>query len=67
MTHTTSVHVVSDRYGSWTVRRENDRRPLSHHGSETEAERAAARHARELGAREVLVHDRYERVHRART
>jgi hypothetical protein len=47
------------------VQREGDERPLSEHGSETEAERAATRHAAAIGAPEVIVHDRYERVHRA--
>jgi hypothetical protein len=42
------------------VQREGDQDPLSEHGSETEAEVAATRDA--AGA-DVIVHDRYERVH----
>ena len=57
--------VHCDRGGVWRVQPEGDARLLSEHGSETEAERAAARHAVEIGAHEILVHDRYHRVHRA--
>ncbi len=59
-----SLHVVPERLGSWRVLREGDDEPLSRHGNETEAERAATRHAREIGVREVIVHDRYGRLHR---
>lgn len=52
------VHVLSDPRGRWSIRREGDEQPLSEHGSATEAERAA----RAIG-RQVIVHDRYGRVH----
>jgi hypothetical protein len=47
------------------VQREGDKRPLSEHSSETEAERAATVHAAATGTPEVIVHDRYQRVRRA--
>ena len=56
------LHVIPDRLGTWTVQREGESTPLSEHGSETEAEQAAARNA---AGCEVIVHDRYERVHLA--
>jgi hypothetical protein len=65
MTSSPPLHVVPHQRGSWRVQREGDEHPLSEHGSETEAERAATRHAAAIGAPEVIVHDRYERVHRA--
>ena len=57
------VHVLPHRLGTWVVQREGDHEPLSEHGSETAAELAATRDA---GAAEVIVHDRYARVHVAR-
>ena len=60
MTSNPPVHVSPDRLGKWSVQREGDHEPLSEHGSETEAELTATR---ETGAGEVIVHDRYERVH----
>ena len=51
------VHVVPDRRGPWRVHREGDDRPLSEHGSATEAEFAAR-----AVARDVVVHDRYGRI-----
>jgi GNAT superfamily N-acetyltransferase len=62
MPHCPPVHVRPDRLGRWTVLREGDEQPLSLHGSETEAERAATALARAVGARELVVRDRYERV-----
>jgi hypothetical protein len=62
MQHCPPVHVLPDRLGRWTVLREGDERPRSLHGNETEAERAATTLARALGAREVVVRDRYERI-----
>jgi D-aminopeptidase len=59
------LHIVSDRLGRWQVQREGEDQPLSDHESATDAERAAVRQADRSGASEVLVHDRYERVHRA--
>jgi hypothetical protein len=54
------LHVHPHRLGMWFVQREGDHEPLSEHGSETEAELVATRNA---GAADVIVHDRYERVH----
>jgi Uncharacterized protein conserved in bacteria (DUF2188) len=65
MTSTSCIHVVPDSLGSWRVQREGAEQPLSEHGSETEAESAAAAVARAAGTSEIIVHDRYERVHRA--
>lgn len=42
---------------------EGEERALSEHASETDAERAAARHAGVTGAEEIVVHDRYHRMH----
>jgi menaquinone-dependent protoporphyrinogen oxidase len=53
------IHVVPDARGSWQVRRHGDDAALSVHGSETDAERAAAT----AGVAEIVVHDRYGRVH----
>jgi hypothetical protein len=61
------LHVRSDRKGVWRVHPEDAQRAtLSAHVSETQAERAAARHAAATGAEEIVVHDRYERVHSVR-
>ena len=59
----TSLHVHSDRHGIWRVQPEGEPRVLSEHVSETDAERAAKRHAAATGAPEIVVHDRYDRVH----
>jgi len=59
MTSSRALHVVSTRLGQWHVRREGDPCALSEHGSATEA----VREARVSGADEILVHDRYDRVH----
>jgi hypothetical protein len=61
MSRTPPIHVLPHERGSWRVQREGDDRPLSEHDSETEAERAAAA----AGASEIIVHDRYGRLHRA--
>lgn len=53
------LHVVPTPRGGWQVRPAPDADPLSRHGSATEAEREA----RETGARVIVVHDRYGRVH----
>jgi len=48
------------------VQREGETQPLSEHGNATDAERAATRDAAASApAPDVLVHDRYERVHQA--
>ncbi len=59
-----AIHVVPDERGDWWVQRDDEPLPLSEHGTETDAERAAALHAQRLGATEVIVHDRYGRLHR---
>ena len=56
------LHIVPDRLGGWCVRREGSDQALSEHNSETEAERAAVRAARDTDTHEVVVHDRYNRV-----
>jgi hypothetical protein len=53
------LHVIPLPLGTWTVQREGEAAPISEHGSETEAELAATRHA---DGCEVIVHDRYSRV-----
>jgi len=58
-----SVHVLPGRKGSRSVRIEEDTESFSVHPSTTEAERAAQELARRRGAREVIVHDRYCRLH----
>jgi hypothetical protein len=60
MTSNPLLHVIPHRLGTWHVQREGDQEPLSEHSSETEAELAATH---EAGTAEVVVHDRYERVH----
>jgi predicted kinase len=59
------LHVVPNRVGGWRVEREGEDRPLSEHNSATAAERAAIGNARATGMSEVIVHDRYDRLHRA--
>jgi len=56
-----SVHVVPGRKGVWTVRGVDDL--ASVHTSATEAERAAHDYARARGATQVVLHDRYARLH----
>lgn len=65
MTPSPPLHVVPDRLGYWHVCREGEDQPLSDHESATDAERAAVRQADRSGADAVVVHDRYERTHRA--
>lgn len=57
------VHVMPSEVGEWTVLDEHSG-VLSSHPSETEAERAAHAYASRCGAREIMLHDRYGRVHR---
>ena len=59
------LHVAPDRLGGWHVQREGEDRPLSEHTNLTDAESAAVREARGTGSPDVVVHDRYDRVHRA--
>jgi uncharacterized protein DUF2188 len=60
MTSNPALHVRPHPLGTWFVQREGDNEPLSEHSSETEAEFAAARYA---GDADVIVHDRYARLH----
>jgi hypothetical protein len=61
-----TVHVECDRAGRWAVRPDTEVRPVSVHGSATEAEQAALALA-ETGAEIIVVlHDRYGRVRRSR-
>jgi sulfide:quinone oxidoreductase len=62
MTPKRPLHVLADRLGRWRVEREGDDQPLSQHDNETAAEVAATE---DEGTAEVIVHDRYERLHRA--
>jgi hypothetical protein len=56
------IDVRCSETGTWAVLPAGCDAPLSTHGSETEAERAAQAHAVERGAK-VIIHDRYEHVH----
>lgn len=58
------VHVAPDpRAGTWQVYLGTEDAVLSHHGSETDAERAAHEHAALHQIRRIVVHDRYFRTH----
>ena len=61
-----SVHVVPGRKGVWTVRGVDDGAAASVHTSANEAERAAHHYARARGVTQVVLHDRYARLHVAR-
>jgi hypothetical protein len=58
--------VIPDRVGGWRVEREGAEHALSEHNSETAAEGAAVAAARDTYTADVVVHDRYDRVRRAR-
>jgi hypothetical protein len=58
------IHVLCTDTGTWLVQADDRDEPFSRHVSETAAERAALAMARRRGG-DVLVHDRYRRVHRA--
>jgi aminoglycoside phosphotransferase family enzyme/predicted kinase len=60
------LHVVPDAVGGWHVQREGEDDALSAHNSATDAERAAVRNARATATPQVLVHDRYDRIHQAK-
>ena len=53
------LHVIPTRLGVWRVVREGDDRALSEHGNVTEA----VGRAHVSGSHEVVVHDRYGRLH----
>jgi hypothetical protein len=63
MTSAAALHILPHKRGSRRVQRQGDEHPPSEHDSETEAE--ADRAAAALGAGEIIVHDRYGRVHGA--
>jgi hypothetical protein len=58
----TTLH-VEPRNGSWVVRRDDARTPLSEHAEAGAATRAARAQAHTAGVARVLVHDRYHRTH----
>ena len=60
------IHVVPDRVGGWQVQREGVDQPLSAHNSATDAESAAVSEARATGRCDIVVHDRYDRIHQPR-
>jgi len=62
MTSAAPLHVIPTPLGKWHVQREGELRPLSEHDNATEAENKA----RDAGSGEILIHDRYDRVHRVR-
>jgi hypothetical protein len=55
---------VEPRRGSWVVREESDREPVSEYGDATAATIAARERARRFSDVTVLLHDRYGRVRR---
>jgi hypothetical protein len=59
------LHVVADVRGEWGVFEDASRHPLSVHRSATEAELVAWGHARDRGAEQIVVHDRYGRTRAA--
>jgi hypothetical protein len=61
-----TVYVEPDRTGRWIVRRAEDRDALSRHETATDADRAARALVREDATLEVLLKDRYQRVHHGR-
>jgi hypothetical protein len=61
----TTLHVMPDSRGGWSVVDDDARTPLSHHPSATHAEAAARQLAPSRGAEGILVHDRYHRLRRA--
>jgi hypothetical protein len=60
------LHVIPDRVGGWRVEREGAEHPLSQHDSETAAEGAAVRAARDTETPDVVIHDCYDRIHEAK-
>jgi hypothetical protein len=58
-----TIH-VEPRRGSWVVRDETEREPVSEFGDATAATHAARERARRFAEVTVLLHDRYGRVRR---
>ena len=56
------IHVRCTDTGTWLVHPEDAEEPVSLHGTETEAERAARKHAEDHGGGPVVIHDRYART-----
>jgi hypothetical protein len=56
------IHVRCTSTGVWSVQVDGEGNPVSIHGTETEAERAAHEHAEAHGDGPVIVHDRYART-----
>ena len=56
------IHVRCTSTGVWMVHHEGHEKPVSAHGTETEAERVARERAETLGDGLVIVHDRYART-----
>lgn len=61
----TTLHVMPDSRGDWSVVDDDASTVLSHHPSATHAEAAARQVAAVRGADGILVHDRYHRLRRA--
>ena len=59
------LHVIPDQVGGWRVEREGGEHALSRHNSATAAEDAAVSAARSTDTPDVVIHDRYDRTHRA--
>jgi hypothetical protein len=63
MVSASTIH-VEPRRGSWVVREEAEREPVSEYGDATAATNAARERARRFTEVTVLLHDRYGRVRR---
>ena len=60
--HSENIHVVPGS-GGWSVHAAGDVEPACVHENATEAQSAARRIAARRGARAIVVHDRYHRLH----
>lgn len=61
--HEQVIHVRYSDTGSWAVQPDDRDAPISHHPTATAAERAAIAYAATAGEIDVVIHDRYARVH----
>ena len=59
-----TVHVLPGPHGGWLVRVDDESSGATEHATVNHAERHARRRAQMLGVATVLVHDRYDRIHR---
>ncbi len=57
------LHVTPNGAENWLIRQERDGGIVGEYGSKHEAEAAARQHARADGDLEVVIHDRFGRVH----